>query len=354
MPETISIVIPVYNAERYLKKCIESIQKQSYSSWKLILVDDGSTDASGAMADVFAMKDKRIHVIHQKNKGSVEARKSGIMCEEARRNSYMLMVDADDELPPNALKNMYKAIKQFDGDCVCGDMQRLWHGIHIPQRYKAECFKIDSPQIYSHEEIQKIIFISFFGISNFPVNLWAKLYKTEYLINAIDFPPVVKFMGEDLSVTIRVISTIKKLVIIPDVVYYYRVGGGTWKYMPYMMEDFVNLYRYKKEFADRYPMPQNAKYYMDVELLNVTKTHFLQCIKCGKFSKERLTEEIEKTCIIFEVSKAAEQLMKLDNAMAEYAALIYRCDSKAISAIIDEMVRKDRGKDFIKNLIKRL
>lgn len=85
----IAIVVPVYNAQKYIKQCIKSIQKQTLKNYKLILVDDGSEDLSGIICDNLAQKDQRIIVIHQENKGSVEARKTGVFSKQAQEADYV-------------------------------------------------------------------------------------------------------------------------------------------------------------------------------------------------------------------------------------------------------------------------
>ena len=102
----IAVVVPVYNAGKKLEACIKSILNQNYENLVCILVDDGSTDGSSKICDRFALKDCRIHVIHQKNKGSVESRKIGVLCEKAQKSKYITFVDADDKLSSDALKKM--------------------------------------------------------------------------------------------------------------------------------------------------------------------------------------------------------------------------------------------------------
>ena len=92
-------------------------------------------------------------------------------------------------------------------------------------------------------------------------------------------------MGEDLSVTLRVLPETRRLVIIPDVVYNYRIGGGTSKFMPHMLDDFLSLYRLKKELAQRHPMPQNVEYLMAVEMKNIVLSWLEMCALSGKFDK---------------------------------------------------------------------
>lgn len=354
MDEVISIVIPVYNAEKYITKCIHSIKKQTYSKWNLILVNDGSRDTSGSIIDMHAKKDERIFVIHQENKGAVEARKTGVLSEKAQCNSYIMMCDADDELPKNSLEILYREIKNNDADMVCGNIKKLWKNIKFSPRFKSPCFQITDSRIYSHEEIIKELFVSCFGVSNFPVSLCGKMYKTEILTAAIDHKSVVRFMGEDLSVTIRILPEIKKLVVVPESVYCYRIGGGTSKVIPDMMEEFVSLYRYKKQFATKYPMPQDSDFLMRVELMNVSKTHFLQCVKSKQFDEIELREEISRVCRIEEIREASAYLEKMKKGIFPYAEMIYSKDVESIIKEVEKIIKQNRWKDLLKTILKKM
>lgn len=354
MDDTISIVIPVYNAEKYIGKCIQSIQKQTYLHWNLILVDDGSTDHSVSICDAFAQKDNRITVIHQENRGSVEARKAGVLCQTAQKNPWIMMSDADDMMPPDAIDKLYNAAQKYQAEMVVGEMSKMYKGFPIPSRWKSPCFQMDKPKLYRHDEIIEKLFISYFGITNFPVSLCAKLYRTEQLTKAINFAPVVKFMGDDLSVSIRLVPEVKCLVIIPDVVYNYRIGGGTSKFMPYMMDDFAKLYTYKQPFIKRYPMPQDAQYYMDIELMNVAKSHFLQCLANGSFNQSQLTDEIEKVCAMPQVQEASKNLMGQDKEISAYAEQINRANTNAIIQNVYRDFNATKKERAIRNFLKRV
>lgn len=107
MPK-ISVIVPVYKAEKYLRKCVDSILNQTFSNFELILVDDGSPDQSGQICDEYAGKDKRINVIHKKNDGVSAARQSGL---DASSGDYVIHADPDDWVEPQMLKELYaKAI----------------------------------------------------------------------------------------------------------------------------------------------------------------------------------------------------------------------------------------------------
>lgn len=116
MPE-ISIIVPVYNVEKYVRKCIESILNQTFSDFELILVDDGSTDNSGKICDEYKLKDNRVIVIHKENGGLSSARNVGI---DNANGKFLGFVDGDDYIEKDMYETLYKDIKEFDADIsVC-------------------------------------------------------------------------------------------------------------------------------------------------------------------------------------------------------------------------------------------
>ena len=112
MPE-ISIIVPVYNVENYLEKCVHSILQQTFRDFELILVDDGSTDSSGKLCDYFKDKDPRIHVIHRPNGGLSSARNSGL---DIAKGDYIGFVDSDDYIAPDMYEFLLNKIKKENAD----------------------------------------------------------------------------------------------------------------------------------------------------------------------------------------------------------------------------------------------
>ena len=106
MSAKVSIIVPVYNAERYLKKCVRSLLKQSLSDIRIILINDGSTDHSGKICDNFARLDARVQVIHKANEGTINARITGI--QTLPEQGYTTFCDADDYMPANAVEKLYQ------------------------------------------------------------------------------------------------------------------------------------------------------------------------------------------------------------------------------------------------------
>ena len=115
----VSVIIPIYNVEPYLKKCIESVLRQDFSDYEVLLVDDGSTDSSPAICDEYAQTYPQVQVIHQENKGLGGARNTGI---QAARGDYLLFLDSDDSLTPDALYSLYGTATENQADLVAFGM----------------------------------------------------------------------------------------------------------------------------------------------------------------------------------------------------------------------------------------
>lgn len=118
MEQLISIIVPVYNVEYYINRCIQSLLNQTFTNLEIILIDDGSKDRSGAICEDWARKDRRIIVVHQKNGGAGAARNAGL---KIAKGKYIAFVDADDWVAPKMYETLYNLITQYSADiCICG------------------------------------------------------------------------------------------------------------------------------------------------------------------------------------------------------------------------------------------
>ena len=115
MSPEITVIVPAFNAEKYLKDCLDSVIRQNFSSWELIIADDGSSDRTGEIADEYASKDSRIRVIHLSRKGVSAARNA---CIDASEGKYLAFVDADDYLEPDYLKELFERAEESRADIV--------------------------------------------------------------------------------------------------------------------------------------------------------------------------------------------------------------------------------------------
>lgn len=133
---SISVIVPVYKVEPYIRRCIDSILSQTFTDFELILIDDGSPDNCPAICDEYALQDKRIHVIHQENGGLSAARNTGI---DYSNSEWIAFVDSDDWVHPYFLEYLYNAVKQFNTKVAACSLRRVDEKIELPDViYKVE------------------------------------------------------------------------------------------------------------------------------------------------------------------------------------------------------------------------
>lgn len=146
----ISVIVPVYNTEKYLSRCIESILNQTYPNIEIILVDDGSTDQSGCICDEYATKNTNIKVVHQKNAGQAAARNVGLTY---ARGSYIGYVDSDDWVELDMYAYLYHLIKKYDGDCASIDF-RMTYGNNPIEQPPERLLILEGEQILEHHLLE--------------------------------------------------------------------------------------------------------------------------------------------------------------------------------------------------------
>lgn len=223
----ISVIVPVYNAEQYLEKCVRSIIEQTYSNLEIILVDDGSTDGSGTLCDEFAVEDARVHVIHQKNCGLVVARRIGV------RNAlgkYITFVDADDYIDLDAYEVLVQYMREKDTDAVAFGMVEEYLGNTV---YKKNHYP---NQMYNRVEMEQVLFPSmlscgsFFDFGILP-NLVCKLVKRNLWENGCIEVDDSITLGEDVDVTFQLLVSAQSVQVIDYAPYHYvrRNDSMMWK-----------------------------------------------------------------------------------------------------------------------------
>ena len=215
MNPEISIIVPVYNVEKYLKRCIDSILNQSFTNFELILVDDGSTDNSGKIIDEYAIKDERIKVIHKENGGQGSARNRGL---DIAKGNYIGFVDSDDWIHKDMYKCMYQIINEDSTDIV-----QVGHNTVEKYTKDKRCNINDLNIICIDNIIEKFTDCNSFEILPliFPVN---KLYRRELWKN-LRFPEG-KF-AEDLRIIYKIYDITTKYKIIDYNFYNYYMSPNS-------------------------------------------------------------------------------------------------------------------------------
>ena len=206
MNDLISVIVPVYNVENYLVRCLDSILMQTYPRFEVLLIDDGSTDKSGAVCDAYAEKDCRIKVIHQKNRGLAAARNVGI---DASQGNYLIFVDSDDYVHKDYLRFLYETAIEYQSDLVACHHKKIL-------TESADLEKLEKPkvQILSREQMLEQMLEG----KAFDVMVWGKLYKAS-LFQGLRYPEGRLF--EDVCVTYRLVDKCERGTYVSATLYYY-------------------------------------------------------------------------------------------------------------------------------------
>lgn len=209
----ISIISPVYNAEKYIHKCVDSIIAQTFTDWELILVDDGSPDASGAICDRYASLDSRIRVIHKQNGGVSAARQTGL---DAARGEYVIHADPDDWVEPTMLEELYAKAKAEDADMVICDYY------HNYTDGRETLMQQHPTRLNTPNQIDDIFFGGFFS------SLCNKLIRRSvYNEYGIRFFPGVDYC-EDVLVCVQIMKNSSvKTVFLPKAYYHYLMNDAS-------------------------------------------------------------------------------------------------------------------------------
>lgn len=215
----ISLIVPVYNVEKYIKKCLSSLIHQTYSNIEIICINDCSTDASGKICDEFADKDHRILVIHKKrNEGLSEARNSGL---QVSKGEYIAFVDSDDWVEFSYIEKLYTVICDSKADIAQCAYARIANDTVALQKKT----QISRAKIMSGDQAVKMLFSE--GIIQPSVEytvVWNKLFRKDIVKN-IKFPKGVIF--EDQFFTYRCFDNAKRVCVVKEILYYYRDNSSS-------------------------------------------------------------------------------------------------------------------------------
>lgn len=211
----ISVIVPVYGAERYLDKCVESIIGQTYSKLEIILVDDGSKDNSGAMCDEYEAFDDRITVIHKENGGLMSAWMAGV---DASNGEILCFIDSDDWVEKQMILNMAKELSDGKKQIICcNNFIDRQGGSQIPVRHGAE------PGEYTREKLQREIFDRILGNENRTISMsrCMKLISRLLITGNTHYCDKNIKMGEDVNIMLPAILDADRIVVMKDSFYYH-------------------------------------------------------------------------------------------------------------------------------------
>lgn len=236
----ISIIIPVYRSEKTLKRCIDSLRKQTYSDIEIIMIVDGPPDASGILADKLAKEDERIRVIHRPNQGVSAARNTGI---EAARGEYIQFVDSDDYVDEQLCRKLLDALQSSKAQMALCGFHHLYYGRDVVKRPESV------HSILVQKEKRELLSLYENGFLNMP---WNKLFIKEKIRQGFrrDMD-----LGEDLLFNLAYLEQCERLTVLPEALcYYIQDDRGTTlstKKRENRMENAFYLYERMQEFCSR-------------------------------------------------------------------------------------------------------
>lgn len=260
----ISIIIPVYNKQDYVEKCLRQLVEQDFDSFEIIAVDDGSTDESGAICDKMAKEDSRIMVFHTENNGVTAARRRGLV---ESKGKYIMFVDSDDELQPNALDVMYRSIEETGADEVIATYHDQYGRLYDTGR---RGWVSDESIIYDLLQTRSGVCV-----------LWGVIFRRELLDGCLDIPREIR-SAEDILMQIKCLVKHPRIYFIGTPIYMYNKGLPNNRKLEVHVERLYDdvlrqtLQPRWEEFKDHFTLHQLKMYenFIDTRQWNARKDYY--------------------------------------------------------------------------------
>ncbi|MGN0157315.1 MAG: glycosyltransferase family 2 protein [Lachnospiraceae bacterium] len=301
----VSVIVPMYNAERYLRRCLDSILSQTFTEFELLLIDDGSTDKTDVIAKEYCERDSRVRYIRQENAGPDYARKRGI---EEATGEYLMFVDADDYIRIDMIQNLYRELKEHHADFVCSQMMRV---DTVGKKWNDCNMKESALESHSVRENLYHFFVTRYISGSYDTKLFEKKLLKDY-----------KFLkesviGEDVSVILYILQHAKCVRILKEAYYFYFWNENSISHSGYTKRHKISLQNYiqvkESLLAKGYIEPEvicgffaeyemaaatamSRSWYFDKETIAILKNDLRKSMK--EILKNRHTSFYMKVCIV--------------------------------------------------------
>ena len=310
----ISLIVPVYNVERYLRECLDSLLLQTYKDIEVIMVDDGSTDSSGKICDEYSEKYQNFFVYHKENAGLGMARNTGL---EHMNGQYVTFIDSDDYLDPECIEFLYKAIDEKKVDMCKGGFRRITDHKQIDaiRMYKNEVFE---GEIAKKELLPRMIGSSPYEHDSIEMCVCGALYNAELIkMYNLRFPSERDFISEDLVFNIDFFQHTDGACTIDSIGYNYRIN----------MKSLTKSYRIDRFEASRF-------FYLEMR----KKFEILEYDEITMLRLERMFFNYLRMCIAQESKRISGHSRK--NSICNIQKI---CKDKVVQNTISNYPRKNLG-----------
>ena len=254
----VSVIVPVYNVEPYIRQCLDSLIEQTLKEIEIIVVDDGSPDKCGVIIDEYALKDQRVKVIHKINGGVSAARNDGI---KEIKGEYVFFCDSDDWLSNDALEVLYLKAKETDSDVVMGDFCEVCDHNYSKIKIFSNEFITENRKTISIIQ-NTVLPKGFSGMKSEDFSYgyclgapWHHLIRASIIqANQLSYDTSVRGMFDDGLFMLHIFEFSKKVSYISHIIYYYRVVGSsiTHKFNPNILDTYNLVYQRLFEFGKKY------------------------------------------------------------------------------------------------------
>lgn len=251
----VSLIIPVYNTENYLERCLKSAVSQTYQNMEIICIDDGSTDNSGQIVDEFAARDNRVIAIHQTNKGESNARNTGL---RVATGDYIGFMDCDDWIEPDMYESLAKALEEEDADMAIAGFYREFEDSG-KQRIAVQNEKAVEPKVFDGKQLLRYLYER--DAYRAFAYIWDKLYKREVIYSCLGEPILfdesMKLGGDVLYLAQCALHT-KRAVYVDRTFYHYLQRDASGCHVPDLSrkQDNIRAYRIvQQKFREHHVEP---------------------------------------------------------------------------------------------------
>ncbi len=236
----ISVIVPIYNVEGYLRKCLDSLCNQHFTDFEVWMINDGSPDCSAEIAEEYARQDSRFHLIHKKNGGVASARNLGL---DLAQGDYIAFVDGDDFVEPDYLSAMYQAARETGSEVVCCNFNLY----HPKQGTSHPHLLTKSPNTYPSTAVLKYLLHDVTMQSY----LWNKLWRRDLFVRGNIRFPSIRF--EDMATSLQLFYYANTVTILPDALYNYtqRDNSIVHTFRPEVENDFLCSFSLLRLFLEQ-------------------------------------------------------------------------------------------------------
>lgn len=345
----ISVIMPVYNAQKYLEESLNSILCQTFDDFELIIIDDGSTDNSYEICERYKEKDERIIVIHQINQGPSVARNIGI---KKAIGKYIVFCDSDDILDKNALSLLYNAMEKYNADlAICGYSRfTVWGTPLLEQRFLT---KYSYTILKSNIELASVYFspkTNMFGIS-----IWGKMYRADIIHKNNILFSVDQAYEEDCCFNVNYFKHVNTTVFLRNILYHYRQQNTSLSkvYKPNVFDGLLKGYCKRRQFLIDIGLEASVSRLKLVFMFALFNTY--KKIKSSSLKRKDRIKEYERILSYKEVQQVMCSSKLSQNRLTRWLTLASRaCNPQLIDGILGLWVIVRYTKSNLKKALRKL